>query len=138
MSLFPNKGDVSACPMRRLLSALLALLLLSSHGAMGVAAPHADGAEHGWSHEHAHDVEADALNDHSAAAEQVDTTPSDLGDTDENTDTSSAAHVHAVADQAPQPYVLPGPFPANVTLSALPVAGLESRSPVMLLEPPAA
>ena len=138
MSLFLNKGNVSACPMQRLLSALLVLLLLSSHGAMSLAAPHADGAEHGWSHEHAHDAESDASNGHFPAAEQPGTTASDLGDTDENTDTSSAAHVHAVSDQAPQPYVLPGPFPASAQLIASPVAGLESRSPLLLLEPPSA
>ena len=143
MSLLSSNSNASARQMFRFLTALLISVLLSSHGTMGVAAPHADGSVHMSAHMHvAHDSDAadiQAVDDNHEADVSSETETSSEDDGADSPVEPSAAHAHAAADQIPALGMMLPDFPFGDTHHAgLVVPRLPSAPQSPLLEPPSA
>lgn len=139
MSLSLSNSTASARRMLRFFIALLIGVLLSSHGTMGVAAPHADRSVHMHiAHDsHAPDVEA-GDSDHEADTSNTNETSSEDDSTGSPAE-PSAAHAHAAADQIPAAdMMLPDYLFGDVQHSGLVVTRLPSAPQSPLLEPPLA
>ena len=147
MSLFSGIGFVSSRKMYRMLCAVLIVILLSSHGTMGVAAPHHDGESHSHVGQHSHDVGSQAADDdhHDAGDDAASTAMADSeasansGADDAVTDAgASTGHAHASADRVPASFAIPERLPSGSQLETLLVTRLASAGHSPLLEPPSA
>lgn len=139
MSLFLADGLVSARMMLRLLCALLIMILVFSHGTMGMAAPHHDGAAHMHIGQSAHDAgsHTDDDNHHDVDDDAADGTTT--GDVDPASEQAPGpAHAHALGDQAPSAFAFPERLPGSIQLAAMRVNRLVSAALRPLLEPPSA
>jgi hypothetical protein len=130
-----------------MLRTLLIMILVSSHGTMGMAAPHHDGADHVHVGQHSHDAEPQAGHDdhHGVADVASDEATADadddaIGGTDDAAKDagSNAAHAHASADQVPSAFAIPERLPGSSQLATLLVTRLVSTGQSPLLEPPSA
>lgn len=147
MSLFSCTAFVSSRSMLRLLRTLLILILVSSHGTMGIAAPHHDGAGHVHVGQHSHEAEPEAdhddhhgLADEAPAEATADTDSNAIGDTDDVAKDAgpNAAHAHPSADQVPSAFAFPERLRGSGQLATLLVTRLVSAGQSPLLEPPSA
>ncbi len=133
MSLLSRRCNASATQMLRSLTALLIAVLLSSHGTMGMAAPHADRSVHTHVMHDSHDVEKQTSDaDHGTEVSDVD---SNTGGSTE----SDAAHAHPAADQIPPAgMILASCLFGDMSHAGLVVTPLRSADQSPLLEPPSA
>lgn len=147
MSLFSGLGFVSSRKMYRMLCAVLIAILLSSHGTMGVAAPHHNGANHTHVGQHSHDVVSQAVDDdhHDVGDDAASMAMADpeasanVGADDAVTDAgASTGHAHASADRVPASFAIPERLPGSSQLETLLVKRLASAGHSPLLEPPSA
>ena len=129
--------------MLRMLRTLLIVILVSSHGTMGIAAPHHDGAGH--VHVGQHSLEADhddhyGLADEASEEASADADNGTIGDTDDAAKDagSNAAHAHPSADQVPSAFAFPERLRGSGQLAAFLVTRLVSAGQSPLLEPPSA
>lgn len=123
--------------MRRLLSALLMVIVLVSHGSMGTAAPHADDSAHAMGAlEHHAEADSDRAGLHADAAD-IDSASGE--DTIDKGAPSAAHHVHLMAAFVPDSDLRFAPsFLEKGRLRPRDDASLRSANLEPLPEPPAA
>lgn len=133
MSLLSRRCNASATQMLRFLTALLIAVLLSSHGTMGIAAPHADRSVHLHVMHDSHDIEENASDtEHRTEVSEV---TSDAGGPTE----PDAAHAHPPADQIPPAgMIVASRLFGDMSHAGLVVTPLRSADQSPLLEPPSA
>jgi len=118
--------------MRRLLSVLLVLFLMLSHGTMTAAAPHDE--------EHVHHVMLDHVDaDHAVQADIASNAAGDEGDKPGERTQPDIGHVHVVVDHVPF-VVIADPFERALGETGTPTnqALIMSAAFPPLLEPPSA